>query len=221
MIVNTSTVSYWVYLLILATYGVLVFSSLTFTIRRGSVSGAVLSAWLASPIPMAIVATWPEHRAVTEVFNPAIGSWAFIFGDLVFLPFAAGMLALGWRHLDQVQRHWYTSWQWLALSALLGLAAGFVFHYLDAPNYDPLAFSSPTKLLHDFVAYPVLFGGLWAAFWPVIRYGKSRKFGWLALVGLLMWFVAGYADHSIHTLNGENLHVRFDWKRMRVLPYLH
>jgi hypothetical protein len=217
MAVSSGDVHRYLFLVVLLAQAVVVFTIMVWAIKRGMPFVAAASCWLASPLPMAFIAVFMEHRTFSEVVSLRTGSWAFLLGDCVFLPFMAAMLALGWRRLDQEQSHWYTSWWWMAGMAAFGLAAGLFFHfYLDSVNYDTLQLNSPTKLYHDLVAYVVLAGGLSFGLWPVLANAGSRvPFGWLALVlGFGLWLAAGIADNTFHKLDGRDLHIQYDWAQM-------
>lgn len=208
-----------VFLAGVAIYAAFDFLLLVYCVRNGSVLGAVIAALLASTIPIALLASLMEHRSLIQIVaHYQDQSFAFLFGDLIFLPFAAAMAALAWRQIPN--EGWRVSWQWTLASALIGLAAGLTFRYLmDKPNYataDAMgSFEAPTKLLHDFCAYPVLFGGLVCvgiplfinvvnSRWPFFHLWMPSPYFWFMLVGIALWFAAGII-HDQH-LVPQKLH---------------
>lgn len=144
---------------------------------------AVATAWLASPILFPVFALIFERESVeaggrgatvrevlTSVFSPRTQAWSFLLGDLVILPGAFAVAALRWSTSDY--RIDLSVLWWLIVSLAFGVAAGFGFHYgIDKPGFTEkgkaASLNSPTKLLHDFVSYPVLGGGLLFAVGPI------------------------------------------------------
>lgn len=210
-------------------YAVSMYGLLAASIRYGRPLAAALCCWFASPVPLAVVAIGMERRDVTHLFDPTVQSWAFMFGDTVFLPFMAAMLALGWRRLGpwpgpggayrSVKRRWYLTWYWWGGCLVAGVLASSAFHWVDSVNYTASALYSPAKLMHDFCAYSVLSGGLLFGLVPVLANRRLRRYGMLAMLGFTFWLGAGIADNTFHKLDGRNLHVEYDWWQLRPIPY--
>lgn len=204
-----------VFLMICLVYAAIDFTLLVYFVRKGFWQSGIICAWAASLVPMYLIGAIMEHRLLP---GPAHQAWSFFFGDSIFLPFAIAMCAVGWRKLPA--GHWYNSPAWLIGSLIIGLAAGYGFHAMDRVNYSSLAWNSPTKLWHDFAAYPILFGGIWAVAWPMLLRGRNWSAPFpaeLALVGVIMWFVIGIT-HDQH-LDPTKLHVQYNWSDAQVVPY--
>lgn len=231
----------WLYVSAVVLYSIVVFMMLTRSIRQGSPVLAALWCWMASPLPLLFVAWRLEQRDIRHLVDPTIQSWAFLFGDFVFLPFMGAMLALAWRRLlvdceiagyhnltaggpSEFTRMpapvtpWYAKRWWLALTLVIGFGAGLIFHWVDGVNYTELARNSPAKLLHDIGSYSVLFGALLYGL-AVLFVRAGRKLALVALLGFALWFGAVVADNTIHKLDGRNLHIQYDWDNWRSVPY--
>jgi len=180
----------------------------------------------ASPGIMALLRYTLERGTPPGMFNPKTQSWAFLFGDLLFLPFALAMLALGAAHVQLEASGWvsYESGGWQRLCFWIGLAAGFVFNRFDAANYSNEgslgAIFSPTKLAHDFIAYPVLVGSLLFLAGPLVREIGSDASGiaylGLALAGALGWVGMAVRD-MVHPPRPYDLHPAWDRDAYRPL----
>lgn len=199
-----------VFIAAVVAYAILDGLFLVWSIRRGSVLGAVGAAWLASIVPIGLLAQFYENGRVSE--NRSLPyllqhfhdqSFAFMFGDAIFLPFSAAMAAIAWRSIPK--EGWRVSWQWTLASAIVGLLAGLAFRYLmDLPAYHKAgamgSFYAPTKLVHDLAAYPVLFGGLFCVGVPLVRVVNAKfpffhlytaPYFWLMLAGIVVWYGLG------------------------------
>lgn len=172
----------------------------------------VATAWFASPILFPVFALIFERESVEaggrgatvgevlkSVFSLRRQAWSFIFGDWIILPAAFVVATLRWSTSDY-RIDLSLLWWWIA-SLAIGTAAGFGFHYgVDKPGFTQkgkgASLNSPTKLIHDFVSYPVLFGGLLFAVGPILLDTRWNDLAhdWhlyaiLALVAV--WFVLG------------------------------
>lgn len=155
-----------------------------YTVVAGSWMAGVV-AWVSSPILLFVYALLFERMPVAaggrgetvlavfkNLFSIREQSWAFIFGDWLLLPGAFVIAALKWSVADyriDVSLWW---WWWI-LSLVIGGLAGTWFHFVvDKPAYSRVgraaSLQAPTKLLHDFVSYPVLAGGLLFALVPMV-----------------------------------------------------
>lgn len=170
----------------------------------------VLVAWLASPILFLVIAFVCERdvngRGATvgqvfkSVFSLKTQAWSFIFGDLLFLPFALAVAANNWYETNN--RVDFSLWWWWFLSLLIGVATGFGWHASEKKGYESSGFgdnlNSPTKLFHDFVSYPVLFGGIVFAFVPMLFHIQWDFIADLPVVlvilSLVAWAGLGVAD---------------------------
>lgn len=216
----TARIPYPAFIVLMAVYAVFVFYGLVRSVINDHLVLAVVFALLASPVPMALTRLFIEDGSVRDMFDVRLQSWTFIFGDIFALPFAAAMATLGWRSLDKVGGHWYTGHIWLVVAAFIGVLAGIAFHVNDSAAYRAagaeVSLNSPTKLLHDFVAYPALFGAIVCVGVPLLISSIDLSFpyvhidvqpyAYLMLVGLVSWFAFGILDGSVHKPQPANMH---------------
>ena len=149
--------------------------------------------------------------------NPARQSWAFMFGDAIFLPLAGAMIAILARHNDSPS--FVYSWWWQILAIVGGIGFALLFRAADKPNYNELQYDSPAKIVHEFIAYPVLASVLiwgipllWTSFWG---FGGSGPVivPILAVFGGLAWLGCGIADGN-RGLDPHYLHPEWSWNTM-------
>ena len=194
--------------LLLALWLVLYYCFVRFA-SRGKPVEAVTMVLLASPLGLMVFAMGFEHRTPPELINFSTGSWSLMIGDTFVLTTAAAVSALSWRTLD-AERRVITPARLIACG-VIGLAAGVGFHALDGAGYKALGagalLDSPTKLFHDFVSYPVLFGGLLCVGLPVLRRKSWHR--WVLLGCIAAWMVLVGFDIS-RGLDPFDLHVPWD-----------
>lgn len=224
----------------LISWEVLTLSSLLYFVWAARPIAAAMTTLSASALLLPTLAVLLEGRSLGSVLNPRTQSWAFLFGDFIFLPLAAALLALAWGYIvmpDLRDTRWIA---WIAGSTLLGLAAGAAFHWMDAKTYRAhgagLALDSPTKLAHDFVSYPVLFGGLFCVGVPLlmkiaaacirvtfadgsfgVQPAMALQVG-LALGAVALWGLMGWFDVK-NGLDPKNLHPAWSVSEFRAIPY--
>ncbi len=145
-------------------------------------------AWLATPIMFVVIGLLLESRLVPLWRHQAR---SFIPGD-----FLLGVtMATGWYLYPRVANDgiWSSVWLWGAAFAV-GIVLAYVWHEkIEAPNYEPRALKSPTKLYHDFglygvygpllfmIAVPAVFYTPWdVASWPVKIVALLPFVGWVA-----------------------------------------
>ncbi|MEO5949996.1 MAG: hypothetical protein ABIQ04_00960 [Candidatus Saccharimonadales bacterium] len=211
------------FLVILMMYGVFMFLALVHSARRGDIAPSVLIIWLASPVLLAAVRLSLEREFDAKLISPKTQAWSFLFGDTISLPIVAGALALGWRSMPIASR-WYSP-IWTIVSAALGICAGLAFHLMAVGETRAanaaLSINAPTKLAHDFVAYPVIFGGLACIGVPVVACAISQGlWPWhliLAIAGVLSW--VGLVVHDVQGLDPKELHPQWSTSQFRVIPY--
>jgi hypothetical protein len=219
------------FLLILVILDVLLYLWLTSAITGGDPWMAAFVCLMASPILFLGLAYFLETSstghgrgssfgaAFKSVFSYKKQAWSFIIGDIFLLPAAAWIAAHKW---SQIADRSELTWSWWTLSLLLGGIAGAAFHFLlDTPGYTQRGFASsldsPTKLFHDFVSYPVLFGGLLYAFIPLVG---ATWVNWHTI--LIVLLVAGWAVLGVKfdSDRAETLvpwgHPPFDWNEVAV-----
>ncbi len=193
----------------LAIYAIAIFGLLVWSVQAGRTYAAPVMVLLASPVLIAGLAIFVEKRPIAGLVDFRHGSWSFLVGDMFVLTTAVVICALAWR---DIPRGFYVSWQWILLSAALGTAAGIAFHWWDGKNYVSdgfgLSLNSPTKLAHDFVAYPVLFGGLVCVGVPLLSNWSWHT--WAVLGCVVIWVVLVLAD-ILRGLSPLNLHPPWDW----------
>jgi hypothetical protein len=172
---------------------------------------AVLSA---STVPMILTYVFIEHRLPLD---PSRQSWAFEFGDAIFLPLAGAMIALLLRH-DHTDSFLF-SWWWQIIAIAGGIVFALGFRAMDKPSYTELQYDSPAKIVHEFIAYPVLASVLiwgipllWTSFWG---FGGSGPVivPILAVFGGVAWLGCGIADGT-RGLDPHYLHPEWSWSQM-------
>ena len=177
---------------------------------RNGTPWVALVPFILSPLCLLIIRLTLEDGRPDGLFNLQTQSWAFMIGDSVALTLMALGGALAWGDKKESFKPFFLSNGWIALCVLIGLAAAFGWHFLlDGPGYIKGGYGellgSPSKLWHDFPVYGALFGGLVYLAIPAI-FQSFSTWGWLCLLGFVMWGGLGYADNSIHKLNPANLH---------------
>lgn len=168
--------------------GPLLFIVLVSMIRGGRRTASGLTAILISP-GLPAVAVMIEDRSLQQVANLALLPWSLAIGDTFLIPLAAIVAASAYRsHPEPFRTAWTVSW-WL-----IGLAVGVLFYtVLDGPAYAAVgrsaALLSPTKLMHDFVVMPALWGGMFCACLLLLRHATWHRYvlvacfvGWATLV---------------------------------------
>ena len=170
----------------------------------------VLAVWFSSPCAMyAFRESYEKVGKELPVFDLKHGSWAFLIGDTIVIPMAVVFALIGWNVQDLSA--WGESYLWGIAAIAAGILAGTIFHLLDGIGYRSqgagAALSSPTKLVHDFVAYPVLFGGL-------VYGGVPLLFHWniwsaLCLACVVVWLGLAACD-AIRGLDPKKLHPNWD-----------
>lgn len=139
-----------------------------------------------------------------NVLDLRTGSWTFILGDSAGLPTTTFFLTMAFRRAPSI----VTPIWMFAACAVMGIIACLVFRQFDNGQYTVLQLLSPTKLLHDWTAYSVLFGylvgleiwGLW--------HDKTRPLSLIALFGFAFWLAMGVAD-SFRT--NPSPHIPYHW----------
>ena len=196
------------------------YSRLINAVRNGKPFRAASSVWLASPIPLSIIVVFGEHRPFASLLDLSKMPLSLIIGDSIVLPAAAAIAAWSVKMsagLENLAPHTLKrndvadsplTW-WVCL--LLGLAAGIRFHVWDAGNYatahlDSLVWSI-SKMWHDLVTYPSLFGGLLFAFVIIIVKATQYRgrFAGAFLICILGWLCLGIYDGS-RGLDARNFH---------------
>jgi len=175
--------------------------------QRALIIGVCLS-WVA----MNIIALTVERR--TEMLLHPGGQYkAFYFGDSLCLPgIVLGIWLLG-RQMP-VPNLTYKRW-WHVLWFGIGVAAGVSLHLLDAAShfYTRSMMSSPTKLYHDFVVFPLYIYITFPLAIPALI--KSRAGVWprVVVVGLFVIFLGLNYYDGIH--RPHHGHINFDWSHFR------
>jgi hypothetical protein len=170
----------------LVLYGGLIYLLLVWSVQGGRPMLAVLWALTASPLLLLVLRlTWEEGQpGLIDLKN---GSWSFQLGDTFVLTTAFAVATIAWMSIPH--EAFFLSGRWMMISLLIGIAAGMAFHAFDTVNYTrdgvELALNSPTKLAHDFVAYPVLLGGLVCVGVPVLKHWSGQSWTPWVFTGLL------------------------------------
>jgi hypothetical protein len=221
----STTIPKGVFVAGLVAYAAIDTLALVYTIRQGWWLAAVAATLLGGTVPYAVIAAVMEHRSLLLlVANFKEQSYAFLFGDALFLPLTAAMAALGWQHTPRLASTWATSRWWEGASVAMGLLISYLYRYVkDLPIYRKAgamgAFFAPTKLVHDLLSYPVLTIGLLCggiplfvesvnAQWPVVHL-YAAPYLWPGLLGVGLWAGVG-AAHDLGWFspmpNPHNLH---------------
>lgn len=164
-------------------YGLLTLSEVVFfvalvgLIRQGQILWSMIAAIVISPGLLSVMVMF-EGRSLAQAANLATLPWSLAIGDLIIIPVAAAVAAHGhetWSsYLAYPTRSPRVSWTvWTVTWWVVGLAIGALFYFvIDGPNYAAVgrssALLSPTKLAHDFVVMPALWGGMWCAGLPLL-----------------------------------------------------
>lgn len=196
------------------------YNRLTNAVRNGRPFRAASSVWLASPVPLSIIVVFGEHRPFTSLLDLSKMPLSLIIGDSIVLPTAAAIAAWSVKMSANLENSTLQALKkgdvadssltwWICL--LLGHVAGVTFHVWDAGNYaaahlDSLVWSI-SKMWHDLVAYPSLFGGLLFAFVViVVKTTQHRgRFAGAFLICILAWLCLGIYDGS-RGLDARNFH---------------
>lgn len=202
--------------------GVGLYWAMVASIRNGAWLTAALAAFVTSPTVLLVLAGTAERRSGWGLIDFSRQSWAVLIGDTFALPVAAAVVALGWRRFGDT----LTQWQWSRgrgfLFVAVGVTAGVLFHWWDVTaNYIPagagMAANSPTKLWHDLVAYPVLFGALWYGLVPIVFRHRAGWYRWVIVVCGLVWLGLVVRDTFWGHLDPSWLHPAWDVIRFRPL----
>ena len=164
-----------------------------------------------SPGAMALLRLKVERVPLDTAASPRTQSWAFMFGDSIFLPTALFAIGMGHHH---VPAGFFTGWLWTLLALVIGAGAGLGFHVMDSGGYRSTgaadALVAPTKIWHDFVVYPVLFGLLLMGGVPMLLPNAWSPWTIVALTGILGWLVLGLVCDQKRSLNPLDMHPRWD-----------
>ncbi len=133
-----------------AVYAVVIWLCIHAAFNRGPLI-TVVAMLFASTVPMVLTQMLIEHRP--PALDPSRQSWAFLFGDAFFLPLAGAMIALMARYNDS---SFVFKWWWQVTAVICGLIVGIGFRLMDKPNYSMLQYNSPSKIVHEFISFPVL-----------------------------------------------------------------
>lgn len=176
-------------------------------IWSGQAWRAVVLVWLTSPVMLSGLAVFGEDRPFSDFLELGDMPWSLIIGDVVVLPsmaFVAARSASDWRDQSFAIK---SSVRRLCLAA--GLAAGLAFHLYDGAGYRVMKLgnlvASLTKVYHDLVIYPVLFGALLFAGIMVVRFAQpnTRRVFLLLLAAWVMLVVLdanrGLNPNDFHT----------------------
>ena len=157
-----------------------------------------------SPVMLALIVMVGENRSLSGFANLSHQPWSLIFGDKFVLSTAAAIAAVSACRWGGV----VISTTWLYLCMLIGVAAGLGFHLMDVGNYRRLGTSNLTdafsKVYHDGVVYPVLFGTFVLTTFLMIRYGRGKlRIAYLACV--VVWVLLAARDATAG-LNPRDFH---------------
>lgn len=157
-----------------------------------------------SPVMLALIITFGENRSLNDFTNLGHQPWSLLFGDTFLLSTAAAAAAANVRRWPSMV---ITTGR-LRLCLLIGMAAGLSFHLMDVRNYRRLGTANLTdaisKVYHDGVVYPVLFGTFVLVTYLMVRYG-SGKLKLVYLLCLAGWVLLAARDATAG-LNPRDFH---------------
>lgn len=171
-------------------------------------------AWTVGLVPIVIsplmMAVWrlvlEPTMTVSQMFNPHTQSWAFLFGDLIFLPIALGAAAVASKNGGG---GFFTSRGWIVISISFGTFLAVAYRFVvNTPGYsgaDASRMMSPTSLWHDIVVYTVCATLLVYLGIPALSTDFTGA-GKIALLAFIVWCVLGILDATVHRPAPENLH---------------
>lgn len=198
-------------------WAILLFGVIVASVRAGNPVYPTIAVFMASPMLLAGLAVFLEDRNLGALANLKNGSWSFLIGDTLVLTSATVFAALAWRSIPH--EGWIVSRWWTVGSALIGLLAGAAFHYWDGKGYIAAGASnrllSPTKIAHDFVACPVLFGALVCIGIPLLLNWSWHT--WAVLVCVGVWLALVACD-GLRGLNVFELHPGWNPILFEVVP---
>lgn len=188
---------------------------------------AMLSVWLASPIPLLAVSVFLEKRSLLSLLDPRVGSWAFLFGDVIVLPLVAALCALAWKEMDETRRAFYSMPQWYVAGISVGAIFVVLFKTLDSRQYIAAgragALTTPSKIVHDVGAVGVVTGSLLlCVLTPLIVEAFKHALSWqivtAPLVALVCFVTLVAIDMWLRPAHPELAHPGgFDWETFRVV----
>lgn len=157
-----------------------------------------------SPVMLALIITIGENRSLTDFTHLSHQPWSLIFGDTFVLSTAAAIAALSAPRWGVV----VISTRWLYFCMFIGMMAGLGFHLMDVSNYKRLGTPNLTdafsKVYHDGIVYPVLFGAFVLTTFLMIRYGRGKlRIAYLACV--VVWVLLAARDATAG-LNPRDFH---------------
>jgi hypothetical protein len=183
------------------------FAALVIAVRRGLVYRAAGIVLVVSPLAITLLGLVYDSRSLAQSVSLSGNSWAYLFGDTFALSAAFAAATFGWRSLGP--GWWTTSW-WFVLSFVLGMAAGVTFHIVDGAGYRAVGagelLGTASKLWHDFVTYPTLFGGLVWVGVPLLFVARNRIATWVCVAGVAAWMVFAVCDNTIHRCDPWKMH---------------
>lgn len=191
------------------------------TIRQGVWWAAALTAFAVSPGIILVLGGTFEQRSVWGLLDFDRQSWAVLIGDTFMLPLAAAMAALAWKRQQTIFTRWQLSLGRGLLFFIVGIVAGFTFHTWDSIiNYIPAGagdvVDSPTKVWHDLVAYPVLFGALLYGGIPVVFRRRATWHRWVIVACSVVWLAMVIRDTFWGRLDPNWLHPAWDAVNFRL-----
>lgn len=225
-------------------YGAAVYLFLIFAIHTGRPEFAVLGELMASNLPVNLMGWLYEDRGEWTIecydgvrrnqlqrrLDPRVQSWAFL-ADLVGVAPMLAFAALTYPHLPHFilfNGAWWAQALWVVLPVAPAIFGSWSFRKGETDEYDPLRYFSFTKLLHNGVAFsvlfaviihvlPMLFTGL--IFSLVTGHYLVALWASLGLLGLAIWGAAAFGDGkrgetSRYPLVAKLLHRQVDkWGR--------
>jgi hypothetical protein len=147
-----------------------------------------------------------------------------MFGDALLVPVIMTLAAVVWRDHIRAGSWWRSPW-WALLSGAFGIAVAVKFRIDESHVYNALRLQSPSKLAHDFIAYPVLAAALLYVLLPLLvaiwqargRRARGRAW-WLAILAVAL--IVAFAVLLVLASKGLDptfLHPQWDWTTRAVI----
>jgi len=182
------------------------FMAITTAVKFGSPYWAIAVVLVVSPAAITLLGMMADNRSLTQSVSLEGNSWSYLLGDTFALTAAFAAAAFGWRSIGV---GWWTADWWFTAACVVGLAAGIAFHVVDGAGYRTVGagdlVSTQSKLWHDLVAYPTLFGGLVWAGVPLLFVARNQIATWVCVAGVAAWMVFAVCD-STRQLDPWNMH---------------
>jgi hypothetical protein len=204
---------------------------LTHFITQGRAVSSLFTVWVASPAVMFSVWLLIQQAQPSCCSFGSI-SYAAVLGDVLVLPAAAYIAALGWRaSSSEMAAFWKSGW-WMAIAFAVGLIGGICFHLMGGRSdsqSDILSerlHDSPLSWAHNIGVFPALLGALVCTLVPLLTVGSGRVwFFWALGIAVVGWgglVVIDTVRMKLPTtswwhFNPQWMDIEYDWSTLHLL----